>query len=245
VLVGLWIRMQVAESPAFAKVESSHEKVKAPIVDVLRNYPRQVLLAVGARLGVDVAFYIFVLFITTYVTTYLKLPSSYALNAVLIAAACQVVTIPLFGALSDRYGRRPIYLIGAVGAAIWSFVFFALLDTGSFALIVLSAVVALVFHAAMYGPQASFIAEMFPTKVRYSGASMGYQLAGVIGGALAPIIATALLSSFSSSLAVSVYSGAVLLVTIVCVAIAKETAKADIDAVDDDNASSAAAAPVR
>jgi MFS family permease len=106
VLVGLWIRMQVAESPAFAKVESSHEKVKAPIVDVLRNYPRQVLLAVGARLGVDVAFYIFVLFITTYVTTYLKLPSSYALNAVLIAAACQVVTIPLFGALSDRYGRR-------------------------------------------------------------------------------------------------------------------------------------------
>jgi metabolite-proton symporter len=245
VLVGLWIRMQVAESPAFAKVESSHEKVKAPIVDVLRNYPRQVLLAVGARLGVDVAFYIFVLFITTYVTTYLKLPSSYALNAVLIAAACQVVTIPLFGALSDRYGRRPIYLIGAVGAAIWSFVFFALLDTGSFALIVLSAVVALVFHAAMYGPQASFIAEMFPTKVRYSGASMGYQLAGVIGGALAPIIATALLTSFSSSLAVSVYSGAVLLVTIVCVAIAKETAKADIDAVDDDNASSAAAAPVR
>jgi metabolite-proton symporter len=243
VLVGLWIRMQVAESPAFAKVESSHDKVKAPIVDVLRNYPRQVLLAVGARVGVDVAFYIFVLFITTYVTTYLKLPSSYALNAVLIAAACQIVTIPLFGALSDRYGRRPIYLIGALGAAIWSFVFFALLDTGSFALIVLSAVIALVFHAAMYGPQASFIAEMFPTHVRYSGASMGYQLAGVIGGALAPIIATALLSSFQSSVAVSVYSGAVLLVTLACVAIAKETAKVDIDAVDDSAPTAAVAAP--
>jgi metabolite-proton symporter len=232
VLVGLWIRMQVAESPAFAKVESSQDKAEAPIVDVLRNYPRQVLLAVGARVGVDVAFYIFVLFITTYVTTYLKLPSNYALNAVLIAAACQVVTIPLFGALSDRYGRRPIYLIGALGAAIWSFVFFALLDTGSFALIVLSAVIALVFHAAMYGPQASFIAEMFPTQVRYSGASMGYQLAGVIGGALAPIIATALLSSFQSSVAVSVYSGAVLLVTLACVAIAKETARVDIDDLD-------------
>lgn len=228
VLVGLWIRMRVAESPAFEKVEASHDKVEAPIVDVLRNYPRQVLLAVGARLGVDVAFYIFVLFITTYVTTYLKLPSSYALNAVLIAAACQIVTIPLFGALSDRYGRRPIYLIGALGAAVWSFVFFTLLDTGSFALIVLAAVIALVFHAAMYGPQASFIAEMFPAQVRYSGASMGYQLAGVIGGALAPIIATALLSSFQSSVAVSVYAGAALLVTVACVAIAKETAKVDI-----------------
>jgi metabolite-proton symporter len=232
VLVGLWIRMQVAESPAFEKVESSHDKARAPIVDVLRNYPRQVLLAVGARIGVDVAFYIFVLFITTYVTTYLKLPQSYALNAVLIAAACQVVTIPVFGALSDRYGRRPIYLLGAVGAAIWSFAFFALIDTGSFALIVLAAVIALVFHAAMYGPQASFIAEMFPTQVRYSGASMGYQLAGVVGGALAPIIATALLSSFDSSIAVSVYTAAALLLTLACVAIAKETAKIDIDSVD-------------
>ena len=128
------------------------------------------------------AFYSFVLFITTYVVTYLKLPDSYALNAVLIAAACQVVLIPWFGVLSDRFGRRPVYLFGAIGAAVWVFVFFALLDTGSFVLIVLATVVALVLHAAMYGPQASFIAEMFPTRVRYTGASMGYQLAGILGG---------------------------------------------------------------
>jgi metabolite-proton symporter len=232
VLVGLWIRLTIAESPAFEQLEAKQEKARAPIVDVLRSYPRQVLLAIGARVGVDVAFYLFVLFITTYIVTYLGLPQSYALNAVLIAATFQVVFIPLFGALSDRIGRRPVYLAGAIGAAAWTFAFFALLDTGSFALIVLAAVVALLLHAAMYGPQASFIAEMFPTQVRYSGASMGYQLAGVIGGALAPIIATALLSRYDTSLVVSLYAVVVLAITILCVVIARETAKADLDAED-------------
>jgi len=176
VVVGLWIRLTIAESPLFQEVEVQDTKARAPIVEVLRHYPRRVLLAVGARVGVDVAFYTFVLFITTYVATYLELPRSYALNAVLIAAAVQVLFIPYFGALSDRVGRRPVYLAGAIGAGLRVFVFFALLDTGNLALIILAAV-ALIPHAAMYGPQASFIAEMFPTKVRYSGASMGYQLA--------------------------------------------------------------------
>ncbi len=230
VIVGLWIRMSIAESPLFQAVEAEDTKARTPIVEVLRTYPRQVLLAIGARVGVDVAFYTFVLFITTYIATYLELPRSYALNAVLVAAAVQVFLIPWFGHLSDRFGRRPVYLFGAVGAAVWVFVFFALLDTGSFLLILLATVVSLVFHAAMYGPQASFIAEMFPTRVRYTGASMGYQLAGILGGALAPIISVALLDRFDTSLVVSLYVVLMLALTTVCVLLSPETSRLDLRA---------------
>ena len=243
VLVGLWIRLTIAESPLFREVEAKDTKAKAPLIDVLRHYPRQVLLAIGARVGVDVAFYTFVLFVTTYIATYLKLPKSYALNAVLIAAACQVVLIPWYGRLSDRFGRRPVYLFGAVGAAIWVFVFFALLDTGRFPLIVLAVVVALIFHAAMYGPQAAFIAEMFPTKIRYTGASMGYQLAGIFGGALAPIISVALLDRYDTSLVVSLYVVAVLTLTTVCVLLAPETSQIDLHADPVDERAKAPGAP--
>ncbi len=236
VIVGLWIRMTLAESPLFREAEGTDHEEAAPVVEVLRRYPKQVLLAIGARIGVDVAFYTFVLFITTYVATYLGLPQQYALNAVLIAAAVQVIAIPYFGHLSDRFARRPIYLIGAIGSAIWVFAFFALLDTGQFALIVMAAVIALIFHAAMYGPQAAFIAEMFPTKVRYTGASMGYQLAGIVGGALAPIISVALLDRFDTSVAVSVYAAAMLLLTIISVFFAPETSKIDLHAADAERA---------
>ncbi|MCK2216888.1 MHS family MFS transporter [Actinomadura sp. ATCC 31491] len=230
VFVGLWVRLRIAESPLFAEVEQHGAKARMPLLEVLRTHPRALLSAFTARIGVDVAFYTFTAYIIVYLTQQLGLPRSYALNAVLIGSALQLGLIPLFGALSDRVGRRPVYLAGVVAAALWVFAFFPLLDTRSFPLIALAAVVALVTHAAMYGPQAAFIAELFSTRLRYSGASMGYQVAGVVGGALAPIIALQLFETYRSTVAVSVYVVAALAVTAVGLAIAPETRGLDLAA---------------
>ncbi|MGW6021425.1 MFS transporter [Streptomyces sp. NPDC055099] len=229
VIIGLWIRVSVSESPLFleaqAKAEASGEAAKqdAPVVEVFRHNWRGVLTAIGTRLGENVSYYILTAFVLVYVTVHLELPKSTALNAVLIGSAVHFVTIPLWGALSDRIGRRPVTLIGSIGMALWAFAFFALVDSESFAVITLAVTVGLLLHGAMYGPQAAFISEMFDTKVRYSGASMGSQLASIIGGALAPIIAVELLKDFDSATPVALYVCVTVVITTLTVLVAKET----------------------
>jgi metabolite-proton symporter len=242
--IGLYVRLTVEESPVFREAQEraaaaaseraggadAAAKEGMPILEVFRRYPREVLTAMGARFAENVSYYIFTIVISTYMTQQFGLPSSFVLGAVLIGAAVHVVTIPLWGALSDRMGRRPVYVIGAVGVGLWAFAFFALLNTESFALTALAVVVGLLFHGAMYGPQAAFLSELFGTKVRYSGVSIGYQLASVVAGGLAPIISVALLSAFGTGYAIAAYVAASSVVTLVAVLSYRETRDRDLNA---------------
>ncbi|MFB8771722.1 MFS transporter [Streptomyces broussonetiae] len=235
VVIGLWIRVSVSESPVFLAAQAKAEAAAArgvkenpPVVEVFRRSWREVLSAIGTRFGENISYYILTSFLLVYVTVHLELGKSTALNAVLIGSAVHFVTIPLWGALSDRVGRRPVTLIGSVGMAVWAFAFFGLVDSKSFVVITLAVTAGLLLHGAMYGPQAAFISEMFDTKVRYSGASMGSQLASIVAGALAPIIAVELLKDFGSSLPVSLYLSAAAVVTTITVAVTRETRGRDL-----------------
>ncbi|MEW1804422.1 MFS transporter [Streptomyces virginiae] len=230
VMIGLWIRISVSESPVFleaqaraARQAAAGVEAKPPVAEVFRTNWRGVLTAIGTRLGENISYYVITAFLLVYVTSHLGLPKSDGLNAVLIGSAVHFAAIPAWGALSDRIGRRPVTLIGSVGMIGWAFAFFAMLDSKSFPVIVAAVTVGLLLHGAMYGPQAAFISEMFATEVRYSGASMGSQLASIVGGALAPIVAVALLKDYGSSVPVSVYLGAAAAVTTLTVLVAKET----------------------
>lgn len=229
--VGLFIRLRVEESPAFEQAQESEEGAsRLPILDVIRKQPKNVLLAMGARLGDNVLFYVFSVFVLTYVAENLGLPESVALTGVLIAAGIEFFTIPVFGALSDKIGRRPVYMGGAAFCALFAFPYFWLLNTESTTLIWLAIVLSLpIGHAAMYAPQASFLSELFGTSVRYSGASIGYQLAPVFGGGVAPFIAVALLAWSGGAIwPVALYMIVMAAVTVVSVFIAAETSTIDV-----------------
>jgi len=228
IAVGLFIRLSIYESPAFQRVRESGTEARMPIVDVLRTYPKNVLIGVGSRIGIDAAFYILAVYSLTHISSNLGLSQNVGLLAVSIAALIEIFTIPTFASLSDRVGRKPILIAGTVLLGVWAFPFFGLLNTKSTFLIILATIVGLsVAHAAVYGVQGSFYAELFGTRVRYSGASFSYQISGIFGGALAPLIATWLYPKGGTTL-IAAYVAAVCALSVLCYALASETYRKDI-----------------
>jgi metabolite-proton symporter len=203
--IGLYVRLRVVESPAFAEVKKREAVVGLPVWEVIKTQPREILTSALVRMSEQAPFYLFITFVLTYGTTKLGLARADLLDDTLVAAAVGVVTVPLFGHLSDRYGRRLIYGVGTVATAIFAFPYFGLLNTTTGGLVLLAIVLSLVFHDMQYGPQAALIAESFGTNLRYSGAGIGYQLASVVAGGPAPLIATAILKHTGSSTWISIY----------------------------------------
>lgn len=189
---------------------------------------RPLIAGILCRVGPDVLYGMFAVFVLTYATAQLKMPRGEAITAVMVASAMQVLTIPLSGYLSDRFGRKLIYALGAIGSAIWIFVFFATAASGSFAMVAIGVIVGLTFHSMMYGPQAAFIAEQFHARLRYTGSSLAYTFAGIIGGAVAPLVFTWLLSRDPSGWTIAYYVAGAACVTLVGLAMGK----AEVDDVD-------------
>lgn len=248
-LIGLSLYVQVTleDTPAFKELQARREAgatdlsdddaaaiaiaKPSPVLVALTEYPRQITLAAGAFLAVQVTFYILISFVIAYGTNPegLALPRSTMLLAVLISSAAQLLSIFLASIYSDRHGRRGVYMLGATLLGVWAFALFPLIDTGSFPLILLALCGGQLLVGMMYGPQAAFLTELFSTSVRYSGASLGYQLGAILGGALAPIVATALLAYYQSTIGISIYIALACALTLLSVFLLSETHRTDLD----------------
>jgi metabolite-proton symporter len=232
VAVGFYIRNRVSESPMFqAALEEAEELPKLPAMDVIRERPLAVLLGSGLRVGENISYYILTVFSLTYLVDVAAESRELALEALLIGAAVQFFAIPLLARLSDKIGRRPVYAIGGLGLAAFIFFFFPMLASGAPEQIIAALVVGLVLHAAMYGPQAAFITELFPTRIRYSGVSIAYQLTSIFAGSLAPIIALWLYKESGSATPVAIYVAIACAISGISALLAKETKGTELDAI--------------
>jgi len=226
--VGLWIRLGILETPVFQKLLDSKKVEKAPILEVIKKQPREIILSALARLSEQTPFYIFTAFIFAYAVGTLKMDRNFILTAVMVAAVVSFVTIPLSGHISDKIGRRKMYLIGVVAVGLFGFLYFGMVDTAIPSAVFVAIVLSLIPHDIQYGPQAALIAESFTPRLRYSGASLGYQLASVIAGGPAPIIATALLATYNTGYAVAIYIAACAVISAVAAAFMPDYTGKDI-----------------
>jgi MFS family permease len=248
--VAVYAQRKLEDTPAFRHLQelraqqavaagAATARGSSPIVEAFQRFPRQILLGAGAFIVVNATFYIYIVYVLDYATEDLGLSTTTVLVAILVASVVQIAALPAFAALSDRIGRRRTYLMGAIGTAVWAIPFFLLVDTASPAALVVALVVAQLTLSMMYGPQAAFFSEMFSARVRYSGASLGYQIGAALGGGFSPVIATALLAAFGTTLAISVYMIVLALLATACVWALTETYESDMDDMDADEADEA------
>ena len=228
IAIGLYIRLGILETPVFAKLVSEKRIERTPVLTVIRNHPREIILTALCRMAEQAPFYLFTAFVFAYGTGMLHLKRDFLLVAVLAAATLSFVSIPLFGHLSDRFGRKRVYMLGAALTGIYGFAYFALLDTKVVALVAIAIVLSLVPHDMMYGPQAALIAESFPGRLRYSGASLGYQLSSLIAGGPAPLIAASLLGRYRSATPIAIFILGCAIVSLLATAMLKDNTNKDI-----------------
>lgn len=239
VLVGYYIRTKVTDAPIFVEAQQEAERIKASslsVVEVLKRYPRGVFTAMGLRFGENIMYYLVVTFSITYLKTQVGADTSTILWYLLFAHAAHFAVIPLVGRLSDHYGRRPVYIVGALLGASWGFFAFPMMNSGNYAVVTASVTIGLMIHALMYAPQPAIMSEMFPTRMRYSGVSLGYQVTSIVAGSLAPIIAVKLLDIYDSSVPIAVYLGLACGVSFLAALVTRETKGIDLKTLDDADA---------
>ena len=228
--VGLWIRLGIMETPVFQAVLDKEKTEKAPVLEVIKRQPRQIILSALLRMSEQAPFYIFTAFIFAYAVGTLHMSRNLILGAVMVAACVSFVTIPLSGHISDKIGRRNMYLIGVVLMGLFGFLYFGMVDTAIPSAVFIAIVISLIPHDIQYGPQAALIAESFTPRLRYSGASLGYQLASIIAGGPAPLIAAWLFQTYQSGYAIAIYIAACALISLISAALMPDYTGKDISA---------------
>jgi MFS family permease len=228
--VGLWIRLGILETPVFQKLLDEDKTEKAPIIEVIKKQPKEIILSALLRMSEQAPFYVFTAFVFSYAVGTLKMNRDFILTAVMVAACVSFFTIPISGHISDLIGRRKMYLIGVVTIGLFGFLYFGMVDSAVPSAVFIAIVLSLIPHDMQYGPQAALIAESFTPRLRYSGASLGYQLASIIAGGPAPIIATALFATYHTGYAIAIYIAACAVISLISASFMPDFTGRDISA---------------